>query len=340
MSSETKILKKSSVQKLIEILASANIRLMAPQKKGAALIFAETKSASEISYDHIQTDLSAKSVLFPQTEEILSYSYAGRDVNMKEREAESFPELVLFGARPCESSAIGLLNAVFTWDTQDVFFKTRLAKTTVITIGCKKFDEYCFCTSVGCSPADKRFSDIFMTPVSDEEFYVESLTKKGDDLIKRAAAVFTMANKTIDVEKELAKVPVLFDIDALNKKLPDLFNRVEIWKEQSLRCLGCGACAYACPACACFDIQDESGKEGGKRLRCWDSCGFSTFTLHTSGHNPRHIQAERWRQRVMHKFSYFKDRLKSIACVGCGRCSRNCPVDMNLSEHLKSLMEA
>jgi formate hydrogenlyase subunit 6/NADH:ubiquinone oxidoreductase subunit I len=42
----------------------------------------------------------------------------------------------------------------------------------------------------------------------------------------------------------------------------------------------------------------------------------------------------------MHKFSYFQDRLGYIACVGCGRCARACPADMNLVEHLKALVEA
>lgn len=31
-----------------------------------------------------------------------------------------------------------------------------------------------------------------------------------------------------------------------------------IWKQQSERCLGCGACAFVCPTCACFDIQEDA----------------------------------------------------------------------------------
>ena len=128
-----------------------------------------------------------------------------------------------------------------------------------------------------------------------------------------------------------------FTADQLAARLPALFPKNEVWVEQSLRCLGCGACAFVCPTCSCFDIQDERQRYGGVRLRCWDSCGFGLFTLHASGHNPRAKQSERWRQRVMHKFSYQPERLGLLGCVGCGRCSRTCPADMNLAQHVQTL---
>jgi ferredoxin len=55
---------------------------------------------------------------------------------------------------------------------------------------------------------------------------------------------------------------------------------------------------------------------------------MKNFTLHTSGHNPRDIQWERYRQRIMHKFRYYPDKFGRILCTGCGRCQRSCPVDM------------
>jgi len=41
----------------------------------------------------------------------------------------------------------------------------------------------------------------------------------------------------------------------------------------------------------------------------------------------------------MHKFSYEPDNLGVPGCVGCGRCSRACPTDMNILEHMLEIAE-
>ena len=104
-------------------------------------------------------------------------------------------------------------------------------------------------------------------------------------------------------------------------------------------CRACGACAFVCPTCVCFSIEDEADTRKGDRLRTWDSCGMRLFTLHASGHNPRDKQSQRWRQRIYHKFAYYPDRFQTLGCVGCGKCSRACPVDMNLKAHLAQAAE-
>lgn len=114
----------------------------------------------------------------------------------------------------------------------------------------------------------------------------------------------------------------------------------EVWKTLSLRCHGCGACATVCSTCHCFDIVDEHDSCGaGVRRRNWDFCQTAKFTAHASGHNPRKSQAERLRQRVMHKFSIYPRRFDEILCTGCGRCARACGSGMNLPEILGRLVQ-
>jgi ferredoxin len=112
------------------------------------------------------------------------------------------------------------------------------------------------------------------------------------------------------------------------------------WKTLALRCHGCGACAAVCSTCHCFDIVDEHDTcERGARRRNWDSCQTAKFTVHASTHNPRATQAERYRQRVMHKFSIYPRRFDEILCTGCGRCARACGAGMNLPEILGQLVQ-
>jgi ferredoxin len=213
-----------------------------------------------------------------------------------------------------------------------------MEKTTLVSVACARSDEHCFCTSVGGGPGSVSGSDVLLTDVGHGEFLAEIITDRGRGLLA-AAPGLPRPGPDLKKEDHLARVGPAFALDRVEAAMAALFDDESFWTEQSLRCLGCGACAYVCPTCACFDIQDEGGAVG-QRLRCWDSCGFGLFTLHTSGHNPRPRQNLRWRQRLMHKFSYMPQRLRVLGCVGCGRCSRACPVDMDMLEHLRAVAEA
>jgi ferredoxin len=337
MEIERKVIKRDALEQVFAQWLAAGKRILAPKKIGETIDFAMVKNLAEVSLDQVQTVQSPKTVVFPRVEELFAFHSVDGHVNIRERDLAALPETVIFGLRPCDAAAFASLKAIFTWDSQDTLFSARLEKMIVVGVSCSRADEYCFCTAVGGGPGATSGSDILLADTGQGDYLAEIVSAKGEQIIEAAAGLFQPA---ADKEKEscLAKVAPGFELAKIAPTLAVLFDDTAFWAEQSLRCLGCGACAYVCPTCACFDIQDEGGVSGN-RLRCWDSCGFSMFTLHTSGHNPRPVQSQRWRQRLMHKFSYMPERQQVLGCVGCGRCSRACPVDMNILEHLRSIAE-
>ncbi|HSQ34855.1 MAG TPA: 4Fe-4S dicluster domain-containing protein, partial [Candidatus Binatia bacterium] len=319
---------------------AAGKRILAPKKIGDKVDFAEVKKLAEVSLDQVQTVQSPKYSVFPRVEELLAFQRREGRVQIRERDLSVLPETVIFGLRPCDAAALASLKAILNWDSPDKLFSARLEKMSVVAVSCARADEYCFCTSVNGGPGSTTGSDILLTALGPEEFLAETVSEKGGHMARDAGELFREASgREKDKESRLAKVEPAFAAERIASALTALFDEPSFWEEQSRRCLGCGACAYVCPTCACFDIQDEGGASG-KRLRCWDSCGFGLFTLHTSGHNPRPLQSQRWRQRLMHKFAYMPERQLILGCVGCGRCSRACPVDMNILEHLRAVAEA
>jgi ferredoxin len=336
---EQYIVNQASLGKLFSILKEHDKTVIAPMLRNDNVVYGNANKFSEIQFDFIQTARSAKEVVFPRTEKLFGYKKEKDVVVLQDFNADSIPEIVVWGTKPCDAFAYSPLKAIFNWDCQDKLFNTRLEKTTVIGFSCQNADEFCFCTSVGGNPGSTNGSDIQFTQLGDGgNLLAEIITGKGVAVVELAPELFEKTDKPIDKEKYLAEVPVRFNREETGKKLQSFFES-SVWLEQSLRCLGCGVCAFVCPTCACFDIQDEIHGKNGSRLRCWDSCGFSIFTQHTSGHNPREVQSHRWRQRLLHKFSYMPERLSVYGCTGCGRCSRACPADMNLLEHLISIQE-
>ena len=316
-------------------LRQAHEQVLAPVRKAGVVEFAAVDRLEQVASDYIQTTRSAKEALFPRTEKLFSYRKQGRDVTVEDFDPQTVPTTLLWQVRPCDAASVFSLDAVFDWDYRDKLYDTRRARTAIVAVACSQADDSCFCTSVGGAPGNTAGSDVLLT-LCESGAIVEISTEKGEALVALSPELFSQLPAGVDKREHLAELPQAFDVEALKEKMSGLFDS-PVWKRQSERCLGCGACAYVCPTCSCFDIQDRERGESGSRLRCWDSCGFALFTLHTSGHNPRAVQAARWRQRLLHKFSYIPQRQNALGCTGCGRCSRGCPVDMNLKEHLVSI---
>jgi ferredoxin len=339
MNIDKRLIRKDSLEKLFDILKQSSKTIYAPAARNGKVSFRVTDSFSGIATDYIQTVQSSKEVAFPRTEKILDYTRNENGMSVKGIDIKDIPEIILWGVKPCDAIGIGELSAIFNWDYKDDIYNNRLSRVTVLGFSCSKSDEYCFCTSAGGDPGNTEGSDILFTQLGDNgDYLAEIITDKGSSVVSMASGLFEKADE-IKKEKYLADIPVRFSQKEISRKLEKFFESGQ-WVAQSLKCLGCGACAYVCPTCACFDIQDEAHGKSGTRVRCWDACGFSHFTVHTSGHNPREVQSQRWRQRIMHKFSYMPDRLSVYGCTGCGRCSRACPAEMNILEHLISIQEA
>ncbi|MFB3903739.1 MAG: 4Fe-4S dicluster domain-containing protein [Acidobacteriota bacterium] len=338
MTIDRKLLKEESIQPLLKALRESGRRILAPQRTGSAPGAWHRVLGPEEQIDlEEMTTLSPKSGFLPPVEEILRFRNEGKRIVIEGGRIQPQPT-VIFGSRPCDTRALHALDTVFLREPEDRFFRERRALTTIVTFSCRTANPDCFCTSVSGGPGDPEGSDLLLTAVGEQGFLVEVVSPKGEDVVQLAPGLFSPAGE-IDKQAFLASVPARFSLVDVRKRLPALFNDEEFWREQSLACLGCSTCAFVCPNCSCFDIQDEADLKGGARLRCWDSCGQRLFTLHASGHNPRSAQSQRWRQRIMHKFSYLPEKEGLAGCVGCGRCSRSCPAGMNLLERLTAIVE-
>ncbi len=323
-----KYITQQNLNTLLDTLIKQGIRVVAPRMNAGTPLYEPLESASDMVMDQLPRR-SAKEAFFPVCEDIMTYEKEGQKVTISDIDPTRFPETVLLGVRPCDASAIPVLDAVFSWDYKDEFFLERRRKTTIIGLACTSSDDACFCTAVGLSPGDTKGSDLFLTPLVDGGYACDTFSDKGDALINDHSNLF-------DALGNVAPLPLAepqtekFDLKKVKAWLDEHFED-PLWDSTAVRCVGCGACAFVCPACHCFDIVDEGTEKAGTRRKNWDACGFWKFTHHASGHNPRDGQPKRYRNRIMHKFKYYDDKFGQTLCTGCGRCIRVCPVGIDIA---------
>ncbi|RLB07278.1 MAG: hydrogenase [Deltaproteobacteria bacterium] len=338
---EVRFLAAEKIPTLLKRLGE-RYRVFAPVKVSeTTVLFQEYREGVQIVLDR-QTTAPAKEIIFPQTERLLSYTYRKdpedpQKIELQVEEApQSAPRTIIFGARPCDARGFRVFDSVFTAGPyEDPYYSSRRQQTTIVTIFCTQPQNTCFCTSVGTGPTDTEGSDLVLTPIT-EGYLAEAITEKGKELLQDEA--FVSAQERVEEAqraKEGIKLESELDLEGIPQRLMELFS-TDFWERVSAKCISCGACTYLCPTCYCFNITDEAAGLEGERVRTWDSCMFYQYTLEASGHNPRPTKAERYRNRVGHKFSYHPINYEGmIGCCGCGRCIKSCPVSLDIRQVLR-----
>jgi ferredoxin len=277
-----------------------------------------------------RTRYPPKALIMPQSEAMFHVQGAEFEpVNV------DIPPQIVLGLRACDARAIQLLDDVFiSPENPDPYWISRREQTTLVVIGCAKPRKTCFCTTVGSGPFDSRGADVLLIE-SGDGYIADVRTEKGERLFDHLpdATSEQVAASQQTQDDITSRIAPAFETADLVAQLYSLFE-TDFWYDVQQSCLGCGVCTYLCPTCHCFDIEDEVQRS--ERVRNWDSCMFRIYSQEASGHNPRPTNAERTRQRIMHKYAYFIESFDEIGCTGCGRCVRYCPVDLDIRDIIRS----
>jgi len=285
------------------------------------------------------TVVPPKANFLPNMEEMFSFQKDKEGYHLELPPSDEQRQLI-FGIRPCDAKALAILDMTFKDAYEDPYYLSKRKKALLVGLGCTNPCASCFCTSLGVSPGESTDVDLMLTDIGDE-LLVEEVTEKGKQLMAMASGV-KAATKTDEAKakeaKEAAynKVTRKIDTEGIAEKLLSAFDNQDYWEKVAAKCISCGICTFLCPTCYCFDINDELVKKQGARLRNWDSCAFPIYTKMPM-ENPREEKWRRVRQKVCHKYEFYPMLFDIIACTGCGRCIRLCPVNWDITQTLEGV---
>jgi sulfhydrogenase subunit beta (sulfur reductase) len=330
------------------------LTLIAPTAVQEQIFYRPVATSSEIVFDFGKADLPVKEYFLPSTHVLLSIERGEDGVRLEEPALDG--QRVAFGLRPCDARALRVMDALFLdQEPADPYYAERREKTTLVGLACREMGDECFCTSLGLAPDDASDVDLMLTEIGEggegsARYAVQVVTEKGAKILGSLSLV--EVEGTVPMPTAGDKTPIL-EAEAW----PAHFDQA-YWARVADRCLSCRVCTYVCPTCRCFDVRDygtldgaspEAGVEpvegaspepvegGVERLRAWDSCMSEGYRRIAGGHNPRPTKADRLRNRFYCKFCYYPRDFGPVACVGCGRCISNCPVNVDIVEVLEGV---
>lgn len=288
--------------------AISGFSAFAPGVDADGLCRLQPLSADKLPSRALSSFVPLKKLFLPPREKLWSYQ-SGQFAALEAPEA-----IAVVGVPLCDLQALWYLDQVFA---EDHAYRNRRARSLVVAMPCDATAE-CRCQRELMPLAGDLFLD-------QQRAWV--LSPAGEAILRSCAASEAAAEALPWPTTGTEGRPVLTE-EQYRSTADD-----EIWAETAQACLSCGACSVVCPTCYCFDMLDETAADGTvTRSRSWDNCFFAEHARVAGGHDFRAGRANRLRFRMEHKFFGFGALQGQNACVGCGRCRRVCPVDIDLDQ--------
>ncbi len=175
----------------VEVLRSAGVEVVAPVEEEKGVInLAPVASAEEIAPRYVNVLLPLKRLFLPPSEVLIEYEKGENgDVDVRSQSFSDDGEMVVMGCRPCDAAALEALDKVFQWDYDDVRYRARRERATIVSFACTEPDARCFCTSLNGSPHGTEGSDVVVFFRRDGDFLMQVVSEKGKKFIERLSNV-------------------------------------------------------------------------------------------------------------------------------------------------------
>ena len=194
-----KVIVKADLPDLLGRLM-VHYRVYGPVHHEGVTTFQRIRVADQVDLSRLNTTLSPKSLMLPQSESMFEYTLdrANDQVGVLREIEKDFSPRIIFGIRPCDAKSFQLLDLNFdTPAYHDPWWVKRRQSTTLIGFGCNDPCSTCFCSSVGSGPFSTDGLDLLLVDVGDE-LAIQTVTEKGERICSKIEVGAKVSDTTQD----------------------------------------------------------------------------------------------------------------------------------------------